>query len=430
MDIWRILPAMGFLSTASPRRSLLGAVLLFCLGAGLLPAQDSIHPSLAGAYAAAATRPAMDTSDYNLKLGPAVIKLTDSFNIELNDNINLTQSDRKADLLLEPFLDARAFWQFSELNSLSFNLGIGYIQYLQNPQLNRLDVVASPDSNLALSIFVGDFRFTVFERLSIQEDPVPNIHLSNVATYPRVENALGLTVVWDLNQLVVFGGYAHYTFSSLSSQFASQNNSQEQFFVSAGLKLNPSLIVGLRGTFAAVNYTQNVQPNSVQTSYGVYTEARLTPYLNLSAEGGYQTGTFAAGSLNNDGSQLGSFYARLNLVHRLNRYWTDTLTLGREAELGMNTNYTEVNYLSYAATWRVNSRLTLDLHANYENGIDSSGNAQAQKIQQLSYGFSFNRQLGRKINFHAGYDFVNHITNLANQNYYQSRLVVGFSYAF
>jgi hypothetical protein len=48
----------------------------------------------------------------------------------------------------------------------------------------------------------------------------------------------------------------------------------------------------------------------------------------------------------------------------------------------------------------------------------------------LSYGFSFNRQLGRKINFHVGYEFVNHTTNLANQNYYQSRLLFGFSYAF
>src|ERR1700693_4926606 len=171
---------MEFRSAFSPRSSLLGAALLFFLGAGLLPAQ-SIRPSLAGAYAAAATRPTIDTSDYNLQLGPAVIKLTDSFNIELNDNIDLSESDRKADLILEPFLDVKAFWQFSQLNSLSFNLGIGYIQYLQNPQLNRLDVLASPDSNLALDIFVGDFRFTVFERLSVQQDPVPNIHLSNVS---------------------------------------------------------------------------------------------------------------------------------------------------------------------------------------------------------------------------------------------------------
>src|ERR1700730_13951643 len=420
---------MGFRSAFSLRRSLPGAAVLFLLGAGLLPAQDSIRPSLAGAYAAAAVKPTIDATDYNLKLGPAVIKLSDSLNIELTDNVGLTQSDRKADLIVEPFLDARAFWQFSQLNSLSFNLGVGYIQYLQNSQLSRIDVTASPDSNLALDIFVGDFRFTLFERLSVQEDPVPNIHLSNVATYPRVENALGLTVVWDLNQFVLFGGYAHYTFYSLGSRFASQDNSQEQFFVSAGLKFNPSLTVGLRGTLASVNYAQNIQPNSQNISFGPYVEARLTPYLNLSAEGGYQAATFA-GSQNNDGSQLNALYARIHLDHRLNRYWTETLTLGRETELGMNTNYTVVTYFNYSANWRVNSRLTMNLHANYADGVDSSGNAQSQKIHQLGCGLSFNRQLGRKISFHAAYDFINHTSDLPNQNYYQNRLVFGLSYAF
>lgn len=421
---------MGFRTAFSQSWSPLGAALLFLLPAGSLPAQESIRPSLAGAFEAATRKPTIDTSSYNLKLGPVVFNLSDSLDVEFTDNVGLSETNRKADLILEPFVNARAFWQFSQLNALSFNLGIGYIKYLKNSQFDMIDVAASPDSNLALDIYVGDFRFTLFDRFSIQQDPVQNINLSNVANYPRAENALGLSVVWDLNQLMVFGGYSHYTFYSLDSQFASQNNAEEQFFFSAGLKLNPALTMGIRGTFASVHYTQNIQPDSLNTSLGPYIEARLTPYINLTAEAGYQGASFSAGALNNDGSQLNTYYARIELSHRLNRYWTETLGAGRESQLGLNTNFTEITYFNYSAIWRVNSRLTLNLNAYYQDGVDSSGSSQAEKIHFLGCGLSFERKLGRLISFHAGYDFVNRASDLPDRSYYQNRFLFGLNYAF
>ena len=74
-------------------------------------------------------------------------------------------------------------------------------------------------SQLAFDIFVGDFRINFHDRLSLQQDPMAEIALSNVADYGRFENTVGVSVLWDLNKAVVTLGYDHYNYVSTDSDF-------------------------------------------------------------------------------------------------------------------------------------------------------------------------------------------------------------------
>ena len=400
------------------------------LGFQTTHAQDSIRPSLAGELDAASRRPVIDTRNYNLKLGPALVNLSAHLDFEYNDNINLAETGRESDLIIRPSLFANVLWQVSEVNALRLNLGVGYIKYLIHSEFDSSSLVVAPQSELAFDIYVGDFRFTIFDQLAILQNPVDEINLSQVARFERIENSAGLSVTWDLDRLVLFGGFIHYNFYSIDSQFDFLNRAEEQVFLSPNLKLSDVLTVGVRGTFASVNYSENFQNDSSNYSAGAFADARLTRYLIASAEVGYQRAHFEGGGLNVDNSQLSSPYFRLRLDHRLNQYWTESLLAGYEAQLGFTTNSTELAYVHYSANWRVNSRATVSLNGFYEHGLDSAGTVQVENINRVGFSVSSSYALGKKVALNVGYGFIDRQSDLAGHSYRQSQVILGIGYAF
>ena len=351
---------MDFRAAFCGRSILWIMIALLLMGVEKSNAQESIRPSLAGELDAASRKPIIDTANYNIKLGPALVDLSASLDFEYTDNVALSDTNRRSDVIVEPNFNANVLWQLSEINALRLNLGIGYVKYLKNSQFDSTTLVIAPDSQVAFDIYVGDFKVTIFDRFSIQQNPVSEINLSNVAKFERLLNSAGLMVTWDLNWLILFGGYSHYNFHSLESQFDFLNQSEEQFFLSANLKLSDALTIGARGTFATANYSQTFQNNSLNYSAGTFVDTQVTRYLRLSAEAGYQGAHFDGGGQNGDSSQLNAPYGRLSFDHRVNRYWTQSLIFGHEAPLGFTTNYTALTYVRYSANWRVNSRATLN----------------------------------------------------------------------
>jgi hypothetical protein len=400
------------------------------LGSENANAQESIRPSLAGSLSAESNRPVIDAGQYNIQIGPALLSMSALLDVEYNDNIELSETDRKSDLIVEPFLNANVFWQVSENNAIRLNLGVGYVKYLDNPQFDSSSLSITPDSQLAFDIYVGDFRFTIFNQLSIQQNPVTEINLSNVARFERLQNAAGLSVTWDLNKLILFGAYTHYNLNSFDSQFDFLNQTEEQFFLSSSLKLSDVLTVGLRSTFATVDYSENFQNDSSNYSAGAFVETQLTRYLTLSAEAGYQGARFDSGGLDVDTSQLNIPYVRVQVDHRLNRYWTDHLVAGYGAQLGFTTNYTELAYVHYDANWRMNGRTTLNFDAFYENGADSPGTVQVEHINRVGGGISGTYTVGRKVTLNLGYQIIDRNSDLAGHSYYQNSVILGLGYAF
>jgi hypothetical protein len=169
-------------------------ILLMLLGSESTQAQDSIRPSLAGELDAASRRPVINSGYYDLKLGPALVNLSAHHDLEYNDNIDLSETERKSDLIIRPSFYANILWQISEVNALRLNLGVGYIKYLRNSQFDSSTLAIAPESELAFDIYVGDFRFTIFDQLAILQNPVDEINLSRVARFERIENSASLAI--------------------------------------------------------------------------------------------------------------------------------------------------------------------------------------------------------------------------------------------
>ena len=393
-------------------------------------AQESIRASLAGDAAAFARRPALSNTAYNLQLGPVLARFSASLGLEFNDNITLSENNRESDLIVRPSLYANILWQGSELNALRLDLGIGYAAYASHSQFDTQSLLIAPQSALAFDVYIGDFRITFFDQFSLLQNPVDEIDLANVGRFTRFENSAGITVFWDLDKVILTGGYTHYNFESLDSNFSYLDRSEEQFFFSGSLKATNTLSVGVHATGAIVNYNQNFNNDSVWYSFGPFLESQLTPYIHVSLEGGYQGGSFDSGGLNGDTSNLNSFYVRFQIAHRVNRYLTENFDIGRDAMLGFTTNTTELTYARYGAIWRVNSKATLAVEAFYEHGLDSFSDFESERVNRFGVGANLDYRLGRHFTTSLGYWFVDRRSDLADRSYYQNRVLWAITYDF
>jgi hypothetical protein len=392
--------------------------------------QESIRASLAGDAAAFARRPVISNTGYNLQLGPVLARLSASLGLEFNDNITLSEQNRESDLIVRPSLEANVVWQVSELNALRLDLGIGYAAYVSHSQFDTQSLLIAPQSALAFDIYIGDFRITLFDQFSLLQNPVDEIDLANVGRFARFENAAGISVLWDLNKVILIGGYTHYNFESLDSDFSYLDRNEEQFVFSGSLKATNTLSVGVRATGGIVNYNQNFNNDSGWYSFGPFLESQITPYIHVSLEGGYQGGSFNSGGLNGDTSNLDTVYARFQMTHRVNRYITETFDIGRDAILGFTTNTTEVTYVRYGAIWRVNPRATLNLEAFYEHGLDSLSDFESERVNRFGVGANLDYRLGRHFTTSLGYWFVDRRSDLPDRSYYQNRVLWGITYDF
>jgi hypothetical protein len=393
-------------------------------------AQESIRASLAGDQAAFARRPALSNAGYNLQLGPVLAKFSASLGLEFNDNITLSENNRESDLIVRPALYANVAWQVSELNALRLDLGIGYAAYASHSEFDTQSLLIAPQSALAFDLYIGDFRITFFDQFSLLQNPVDEIDLANVGRFPRFENAAGITVLWDLNKVILIGGYTHYNFESLDSNFSYLDRNEDQFVFSGSVRAANTLSVGARVTGGLVNYNHNFNNDSAWYSFGPFLETQITPYIHVSLEGGYQGGSFNTGGLNNDTSGLSTLYARLQITHRVNRYITETLDTGRDAQLGFTTNTTELTYVRYGAIWRVNSKASLAFEAFYEHGLDSPSDFESERVNRYGVGANLDYRLGRHFTTSLGYWFIDRRSDLADRSYYQNRVLWAITYDF
>src|SRR5438128_8098521 len=176
---------------STPRAIALTFLLSLVCAVSVARAQDAVRPSLAGEAAAEARRQDVDRIPYNLLLGPIRFRVSATVGVEYNDNITYADVMTEDDVIIRPNLTLDAIWPLTQLNTLRLDLGIGYNFYLDHSENNTNAILIAPNSQIAFDIFVGDFRINIHDRMSLQQDPIAEPDLSNVADYGRFENTAG-----------------------------------------------------------------------------------------------------------------------------------------------------------------------------------------------------------------------------------------------
>src|SRR5437763_4257074 len=339
------------------------------LSAGVsLNAQDAVRPSLAGQDAYTARQEDISRIPYNLLLGPVRFRVGATVGVEYNDNINYAEVGTKDDVIITPSLTLDMLWPVTQINTLRLDLGIVYSFYLDHSSANTDFLLVAPKSQLAFDIFIGDFRIDLHDKMQLQQDPVQEGALSNVVNYGRFENTAGVSVLWDLNKLLLQVGYDHYNFIATNSDFDYLNRNAEMVGGSAAFIVNPTITIGAEGNAVFTRYDNQgggagILNDNEDYSVGGFVEAAITSNLKVRLAGGYQwidfdqnfvTFFFGPFAINfPDHKNLADYYVNGLISHRINAQISQTLSAGHENQLGVHSNYITLNYIRHAVSWNI-----------------------------------------------------------------------------
>ena len=436
-------------------------LLLVLLAPPTVRGQDAVRPSLAGEEAAEARRQSIDKIPYNLQLGPMKLRFSATIGFEYNDNINLAEdasalfpsptgpvlitTRQQSDFIIRPQVNINALWPITQLNTLRLDLGVGYAFYLDHSSYNTNGVLVNPGSQLAFDIFVSDFRINLHDRFSLEQDPVAEVALSNVADYGRFQNTAGISVLWDLNAAVVTLGYDHYTFISTTSVFDYLDRNAEIVNGSIAFTPNPTMSVGLEAAFVKTYYDQNILNDSITYSAGAFLEMQITSYVKLRVAGGYQNIDFDNTGLVNDPHDLQDYYANALLSHRVNSVLTHSISAGHETQLGVNSNYIRLNYIRHTANWNILYHTLLSTELFYEDAEDSGGSGPlfvpapgvflfnpfvAEHIHRFGGALTLGYQLTPHITLGLRYQYTQKDSDQPLRDYSQNRVSFDGTYSF
>jgi hypothetical protein len=426
---------------------------LFFLGAWPAAAQEALHNMLAGDAAAESRELQMQTiqsQDYTFKEGDFRLLLAPSVALEWNSNVNLANTNVLDDYIISPDVEVRASYPWLQGNLLYFDVTAGYDWYLKHSQFSSFELNSSSGTGLSLDFAVKDVIVNVHDWITYAQGSgqnqvgansgnaftgnTANAAVANTATYGTFQNTAGLSATWDLNQVKLSAGYDHENVLSTSAQFDDIDRSAEMLFAQAGFQVHPKATAGLETTAAYTTYTKQLLNNNDAYTVGPYFEIRPDPFLSISLHGGYSTYLFQDTSTAIQTHSQNSWYADLKVTHRPTDSVSYTLDVGREVQLGIQSDLLEDWYVRPTVTWNIMKGLDLVTFIFYEHGdqgVGSTGSLPGSANGNFDwYGGSLSVQhaLTSQLNLGLSYFLTFRTASSANDGYAQNLVALQLTY--
>ena len=249
--------------------------------------------SLAGAESAAARRSAATTEGYyNLKLGLAAWRFGAGLGLEYNDNVTYENNTKEGDFIFRPNFTTQMLLPVSDQNSINLNVGAGYSAYVEHTELSQFYV--APGSELAFDIYVGDFWINLHDRFSISQQGYQDPTVAATGDFASLENAAGVSGLWDLNQANLRLNYDHANYCSLAQgeTAAQPDRASEGLSAAFGYEPKAEMEAGIEAGGSFVDYEEGGEAwlgysSAVQWNLGGFYRARMSDYIRLRASAGY-----------------------------------------------------------------------------------------------------------------------------------------------
>lgn len=371
---------------------------------------------------------------YNLAFGPLRFNVAAGVGLEYNDNITLSDHDRKQDFVVRPSLNIDSVWNISELNTMRFSLGLSYAKYFSHSEFDTRGVLLSPNSELAFSVHVGNnVIVTLRDRFSYQEDPFDIPTVSGVATFRRFENLAGLQADWDVNPSVrLTGGYNHYNLWAHDKAFQSQDRAIDTLYVRPAWKVTPQVTVGADASVSFVQYTHDVLNDGTSFLLGPYIDVAVTDNTRAYLEVGYQNFSFDDNGAIRDTEDSNTFFIKAEIDNRLTENFSHRLSFSKTTEPGYTSNFYELYHVEYGADWKLTPSVVIDPVAFYEHYETSGGNngGFSEKADRFGAAIGMRYVLSPSLTFGADYRFILKDSNVPDNDYYQNLVLLSVFYNF
>jgi|GEM_PF-635919 len=375
-------------------------------------AQEALRNSIAGESASLANRVHPDSIPYTFKTGDLRILATPSLGFDYNDNVTLGQAGGgQSDFILKPAVQITVSYPLSQQNLLSLNVGVGYNRYFEHSELSSLSLTTG--SGLSFDMYIKDVWINFHDRVGYSQDSSQNPLLAGSASagLATLNNTVGVSPTWDLEDVTLSTGYDHgntisFANQSSASQFNSQDQTTESIFGRVGFKLNPRLTTGLESTAAFTKHDQNVlNDNSIYT-IGVYGDWQPGSYFHISPRVGYSLSEYGHSSSSVQTAGQASWYANLSISHQPTEILSYSLDFGKQTQNGIQSDAVETYTVGPSVTLHIFKNVGLSASFSYENGTQGAGNISGNLTESFNYynsSISANYSLTKKLNLSLNY---------------------------
>lgn len=402
-----------------------------CLVGGAListgSAQEAVRASLAGEEAAAARRTAASSPGYyNLQLGPTAWRISTGLGFEANDNIRLVEQGTEGDLIFRPEVTTHTVWPLTDKNSLNLSVGAGYSAYARNSDLDRFFI--TPGSELSFDLYVGDCWINVHDRISITENSYQDPTVVGVGNYSQLQNDVGVTATWDLNELVLQAGYDHVNYALLSGASGDSDGSSEVFNLSAGCNFEPGLQAGLEvgGGILSYSGTQATFTRAYDWNVGPFLELQLTEKLRLRADAGYTVYSPEAVPSQPDPGDFTAVYGQVSLVHQISERVDYTLSGGRTINFAFFGGTIDLFSVQVQTNWKVIRGFDLSAFFQYDHGAQVFTGQ--EDFDRYGPGVGLGHRFNAKLSSSLRYQFYQRQSDLAGGDYSVNSLTLNLTY--
>lgn len=406
---------------------------LLALGLKTSSGQEATRLSMAGAAAAEAQHQAATTIGYyNLRLGDLSLRFSSGAGVQYNDNIHLASSHPEGDVILTPNLNMEIHFPVTQNNSLNLSIGAGYSVYVSHSDMNQFFI--TPGSGLFYNIFIGDFVINLHERVSVTENGYQNPTANGGGNNASLNNTVGVSVTWDLNQVVLTAGYDHGNYISLGSGLTAPDSASDNLSLSAGVHVRPELTVGVEAGGSSVTYSQSggtstSYPDTRQWSVGGFGQWQVSQYISTELHAGYSEllpGNNTSTNLSNDTS--GGVYFGFSLSHRVNEWLNYSFSADRSQDLQNYGQPYTTDTVRLSPNWNFIRDYTFSTPFWWTHGTQYY--FQANTYDQYGGGLNVGRQITQKLSSAFSYLYIQETSDQAGLNYTVNIISLNFTYQF
>jgi hypothetical protein len=400
--------------------------ILMLLPALSASAQEALQNARAGDAAANSRAKQMQSPDYTFKKGDFQMLLLPSLGFDWNDNINLSQTNVMDDFIITPSVGITASYPLTQRNLLYLDITIGYDRYINHPNLSTFDLNSSSGTGLSFDVAVKDVLINFHDWMSYSQDAAQTATVANTPSYGTFQNTAGLSATWDMDQTKLTLGYDHQNILATSAQFNDVNHSSEMLFARASFQVHPKVAIGLESSAAFTTYEETILNNNNVYTVGPYAEFRPDDFLKFTVRGGYSINQFQNTSTNIQTASQNSWYADVNVTHQPRDSVSYSLDIGREVQLGAQSDLVEDWYVRPNITWKIIRGLDFNTSLFYEHGdqgVGSVGSLPGSPNGTFNYyggALSLQHQLTSRLALSLNYRLTMRSSGAPNDSYTQN----------
>ncbi|SDT86196.1 uncharacterized protein, PEP-CTERM system associated [Verrucomicrobium sp. GAS474] len=383
-----------------------------------------------------------DQEYYNIKAGPALVRLNAGIRAEFNDNIALSNTDKKADFGITPGTTLNLKIPLTVVNGVTTNqinldLGIAYTYWLKNggsfSPLSTLNM--SPGSSLSFSILAGDdVVITLFDNFGFQSAPINVVDVQGVNAFEVFENTMGLNAAWDLGYMTLNAGYGYGLSIHPQQEFGGLDNQSHNFSLAGTFVLSESTTAGVSATLNRTEFTDTSDPNSTigmgkdnfwNMSLGPFITHRISDFMSISATAGFSQYIFDTQP--DPGTSL---YYSVIFQHKLNSVVSYTVQAGRSTQLGTSSDLLDTTTVAFRPSYQFLPNWTIGSDFFYQNAHAVGGSNSGEDIDRYGLGVGVTHAFGDRLSGSATYRYTWKDSTIQSNEYQQNLLTFSVDYAF